>query len=82
VNHIVENKNELLVKSEEILIKIISKAPLAISMVINCVNAAFDPEENGFQTEANSFASCCKSEDFEEGTTAFIQKREAIFKGN
>ncbi|MDQ3394891.1 MAG: enoyl-CoA hydratase/isomerase family protein, partial [Bacteroidota bacterium] len=45
VNHVVENKNELLVKSEEILIKIISKAPLAISMVINCVNAAFDPEE-------------------------------------
>ncbi|MDQ3535049.1 MAG: enoyl-CoA hydratase-related protein [Bacteroidota bacterium] len=82
VNHVVKNKEELLTKSEEVLSKIISKAPLAISMVINCVNAAFDPEEKGFQTEANSFASCCKSEDFEEGTNAFIQKRPAEFKGN
>lgn len=81
VNHVVKDKVELLAKCEEILSKIISKAPLAISMVISCVNAAFDPEENGFQTEANSFASCCKSEDFEEGTSAFLQKRKAEFKG-
>lgn len=81
VNHVVKDKEALFQKAEEILYKIISNAPLAISMVINCVNAAFDPEEKGFQTEANSFASCCKSEDFEEGTTAFLQKRKAEFKG-
>jgi enoyl-CoA hydratase len=81
INHVVETKQELIDKSKEILNKIISKAPLAIGMVISCVNAAFDPEENGYQTEANSFSSCCKSEDFEEGTAAFLQKRPAIFKG-
>lgn len=82
VNHVVKDKEELFVKCDEILTKIISKAPLAISMVISCVNAAFDPEEKGYQTEANSFASCCKSEDFEEGTVAFLQKRQPVFKGN
>jgi enoyl-CoA hydratase len=81
INHVVETKQELMEKCREILNKIISKAPLAIGMVISCVNAAFDPEENGYQTEANSFSSCCKSEDFEEGTSAFLQKRPAVFKG-
>jgi enoyl-CoA hydratase len=81
VNHVVESKQVLMEKCREILFKIISKAPLAIGMIVNCVNAAFDPDENGYQTEANSFSSCCKSEDFEEGTAAFLQKRPAIFKG-
>lgn len=81
VNQVVKDKEELNTVCEEMLQKIISKAPLAIGMVINCVNAAYDPEENGYQTEANSFSSCCKSEDFEEGTTAFLQKRPALFKG-
>lgn len=81
VNHVVESHEELLGKCVKILDKINKKAPLAIGMVINCVNAAFSAEENGYQTEANSFASCCKSEDFKEGTAAFLEKRDPAFKG-
>ncbi|MDN5201601.1 enoyl-CoA hydratase-related protein [Fulvivirgaceae bacterium BMA10] len=81
VNYVVADKEELHVKCNEILRKIISKAPLAVGMVIHCVNAAYDPEEKGYQTEANSFANCCKSEDFREGTSAFLEKRKPEFQG-
>lgn len=81
VNHVVQNAAELTAKCEELIYKITAKAPLAIGMVIDCVNAVHRPEENGYQTEANNFASCCKSADFREGTAAFIEKRSPEFKG-
>ncbi|QCR24418.1 enoyl-CoA hydratase/isomerase family protein [Pontibacter sp. SGAir0037] len=79
-NHVVAQE-ELLPKCHEILTKILAKAPLAIGMVIDCVNAVYAKDENGYQTEANSFARCCTSEDFVEGTNAFLEKRKANFKG-
>ncbi|MDF9795139.1 enoyl-CoA hydratase [Catalinimonas alkaloidigena] len=80
-NFLVSDKKELMEFSLRLMKKILSKAPLAIGMVIDCVNAAFAGDENGYQTEANSFAACCKSSDFEEGTQAFLTKREAHFTG-
>ena len=81
INHLSPTKEEGLNKAEEILHKIFKNAPLAIGMVINCVNAAFSKDEDGFQFEANSFANCCKTEDFREGTSAFLEKRDPEFKG-
>ena len=81
VNHVVENKAELMDKCKEILDKITTKAPLAVGMIVTCLNAFYTHDENGFQTEANSFASCCKSEDFKEGTEAFLEKRTPTFTG-
>jgi enoyl-CoA hydratase len=80
VNHVVTDKTELLALCDKILRKIMTKAPLAIGMVVNCVNAFFS-DENGYQTEANSFAHCVNTEDFKEGTSAFIDKRKPEFKG-
>lgn len=81
VNYLVEDKKELIEFSEKLMRKITSKAPLAIGMIVDCVNAFYMYDENGYQTEANSFAACCKSSDFEEGTQAFLAKREAHFTG-
>lgn len=81
VNHVVEDKAVLMDRSREMLEKILGKAPLAVGMIVNCVNAYYSSDENGFQTEANSFSNCCKSEDFKEGTAAFLEKRPAEFKG-
>lgn len=81
VNHVLPTKVEAMEKAEEIIGKIMAKAPLAIGMIVDCVNAAFLPDEDGFQTEANSFARCVKSGDYKEGTTAFLEKRKPIFKG-
>ena len=81
VNHVLPSKEEALAKAEEILHKIMSKAPLAIGMVVDCVNAVYRSDENGYQTEANSFARCVKSGDYKEGTSAFLEKRKPVFKG-
>lgn len=81
VNHVVSDKEALLQLAEKILRKIISKAPLAIGMIVNCVNAYFSDEENGYQTESNSFSHCVNTEDFKEGTEAFLEKRKPHFKG-
>lgn len=82
VNHVVSTPEELIPKCEEILAKILQKAPVAISMIVDSVMAYYKKDENGYQTEANSFSVCCKSEDFKEGTSAFLEKRKADFKGN
>ncbi|SNS61591.1 enoyl-CoA hydratase [Belliella buryatensis] len=81
VNHVLATKADALDRAEEILKKIMTKAPLAIGMIVDCVNSVYNREENGYQTEANSFARCVKSGDYKEGTTAFLEKRKPIFKG-
>jgi len=80
VNHVVSDINQLTEKVDSIMSKIQAKAPLAIGMVISCVNAAMS-NENGYQIEANGFAHCCQTNDKQEGTTAFLEKRKPNFKG-
>lgn len=80
VNHVVEDKTHLLTKCKEILDKILSKSPISIMHVIDCVNSYYT-DDDGFQAEANAFANCCRSEDFKEGTAAFLEKRKPQFKG-
>lgn len=80
VNHVVSDLKELEEKVNSIMKKIIAKAPLAVGLVISCANAATG--ENGYLVEANGFAHCCKTNDKKEGTSAFLEKRSPIFKGN
>lgn len=81
LNHLVPTKEDAIAKAEEILHKIMSKAPLAIGMIVDCINSVYEVDENGYQIEANSFARCVKSEDYLEGTAAFLEKRKPNFKG-
>ena len=81
INYVLESPTEALAKCEEILNKVISKAPVAIGLVIDCINAVNNEQENGYQTEANGFAACTKTTDFAEGTSAFLEKRKPVFKG-
>jgi enoyl-CoA hydratase len=79
-NHVQDTKEEAMQLAISIINKVKQKAPLAVGMVIDCVNAATFTEA-GYQTEANAFANCCKSDDFKEGTRAFLEKRPARFTG-
>ena len=37
--------------------------------------------KDGFETEIKSFGKCFGTQDFKEGTTAFLEKRKAQFTG-
>lgn len=81
LNYIEPTKEAAMDRAKEILHKIITKAPLSIGMIIDCINAVYASDRNGYQIEANSFARCVKSEDYREGTKAFLEKRQPNFKG-
>ena len=80
VNHVVAHE-ELLHKARSILEVINSKAPLAVGACIKSANAVYDESQNGFDVEVNEFGKCFVTEDMKEGTSAFLEKRKADFKG-
>jgi len=81
VNHVVPQV-ELLQKANELAGKIAKNSPTAITQAIKAVNANFKEGVNGFDVEIDRFGYCFGTEDFKEGTTAFLEKRKADFKGN
>ena len=80
VNHIT-NQEELLPLCQKIATKISRNSLVAISAAIKAINANFKDGVNGFQVEVTEFGNCFGTEDFEEGTTAFLEKRKADFPG-
>lgn len=81
VNYVVPAGEEL-AKASELIEKIATKAPIAISKIIKTVNAYFADATDGFSAEISAFGECCATEDFQEGSAAFVEKRKAEFKGN
>ncbi|HLH30631.1 MAG TPA: enoyl-CoA hydratase-related protein [Terriglobia bacterium] len=73
VNQVVPQA-ELLATAESIAKKVISNAPVAVKF---CLDAL----DRGMEMEATLFGLCCTTEDMKEGTTAFLEKRPAAFKG-
>ncbi len=80
VNYVVPN-SELLAKAKDILKKIHTKAPIAISNIIACINEASNCDKDGFLNENERFGACFATDDMVEGTTAFLEKRKPAFKG-
>jgi enoyl-CoA hydratase len=54
--------------------------PLAVSKAIEAIDAGYP--QAGYATEAELFGKLCESDDFKEGTAAFLEKRKAQFRGN
>ena len=79
VNKVVEQGQEV-ATAMEILNVIAQKAPIAIAKTIHCINTFYNKEKDGFYEEAVQFGLCTETDDFKEGTTAFIEKRKADFK--
>jgi enoyl-CoA hydratase len=80
VNYVV-SQEELLPKTKTLLQLINSKAPLAVAACIRAANAVFDEATDGYALEVKEFGNAFATEDMKEGTSAFLEKRKANFKG-
>ena len=81
VNQVYESA-ELLPAAEAMAKKIIEKAPLAVKYCMEAIERGVEmPLEEGLFLEATLFGLCCATDDMREGTTAFLEKRPAVFKG-
>ena len=80
VTYVTEPEN-LIGRAIEIANKLHTRGPLALAGVIKSVNAHFIPGIDGFAFEAKMFGALASTTDFEEGTSAFIEKRKPAFQG-
>jgi enoyl-CoA hydratase len=80
VNHVVPQA-ELIDFTKGIASKIAKNSPVAISNAIDAVNANYKDGINGYEIEIKNFGKSFGTADFKEGTTAFLEKRKAEFKG-
>ncbi|OSZ73645.1 enoyl-CoA hydratase [Chitinophagaceae bacterium IBVUCB2] len=71
----------LLDHTKNILNIINSKAPLAVAGCIKAANAVYDETKDGYALEIEEFGNAFATEDMKEGTTAFLEKRKAVFTG-
>jgi enoyl-CoA hydratase len=77
----VYKQNELLAKAIETTAKIASMPANAVRLAVKAINAADEmPANTGMQIEVSLFAMSCGTEDFKEGTAAFLEKRKPSFK--
>lgn len=80
VNH-VTTQDELLDLANKIAGRIMRNSSVAIASAIKAVNANYEKGVDGFDMEIEEFGNCFGTEDFKEGTQAFLQKRKADFPG-
>jgi len=73
---------DLLARAEQLALTIIANAPIAIRHTLDAVHAGYNlPLRQALDLEASLFGLCCATEDKAEGTSAFLEKRPATWKG-
>ncbi|PZD77444.1 enoyl-CoA hydratase/isomerase family protein [Mesonia sp. K7] len=78
VNH-VTSPEELLDLANSLADKIAKNSIVAIGFAIEAINANDEDGINGFEKEIENFGKSFGTEDFKEGTSAFLEKRKANF---
>jgi enoyl-CoA hydratase len=74
--------SELMTTCWEMALKIASKGQVAVRLSLQAVHASQETHlDAGLEMEAGLFGAACGSEDFVEGTRAFLEKRKPKFTG-
>ncbi|AEG13964.1 3-hydroxybutyryl-CoA dehydratase [Desulfofundulus kuznetsovii DSM 6115] len=82
VNKVVEQPEDLMPAAKEMAQKIIAKAPVAVGLAKLAINVGANTDINsGLLFEKFAQTIAFSTEDRIEGTTAFLEKRKAVFKG-
>ncbi|MBI3931916.1 MAG: enoyl-CoA hydratase/isomerase family protein [Acidobacteria bacterium] len=81
VNRVVP-KGELLAEAEALLRKMLANGPVSLRFTLDAVGRGLEMPMDEAQTyEATLFGLICTTEDMEEGTKAFLEKRPPKFQG-
>ena len=71
--------NELETKVRELAAAILKNAPEAQQQLLAAVRAGYDPQTDGYAVETEGFGACFETDNFKQGTKAFLQKRKPKF---
>jgi enoyl-CoA hydratase len=81
VNQVVE-QGELLDAARNLLKKVLNNGPVGIALAMQAVDTGLNSGlEEGLRFEASAFGLAAATEDYREGTKAFLEKRAAVFVG-
>ncbi len=73
---------DLIPRAEAILKQIAANAPIAVAFALEATNKGMETSQSeGLRLEAAYFGLCAATEDKQEGTTAFLEKRPPQFHG-
>ncbi len=72
---------DLLPAAEKMARSMMKNSPKALQTAIQAVLAGYEDGIDGFEAEINCFGASFETEDFQEGTQAFIEKRKPKFSG-
>jgi len=76
-------QDELLGAAKKLAQTIAQKAPLAVTACKRAINGgAYLPIADALELEALEFGALVNTNDFKEGTSAFLEKRKPEWKGN